>query len=109
MKLAREFGRPDWRAMLAGMSSTELGDWAVFYQQHYFHDAQLDAHFSGLTYAVFALFSRDSQLSPGTFSLFNPTETVTEQEDPDDDMLMAKAEGISGGIRYDPVNGRAGR
>ncbi|ENL7180018.1 phage tail assembly protein T, partial [Escherichia coli] len=23
MKLAREFGRPDWRAMLAGMSSTE--------------------------------------------------------------------------------------
>ncbi|MDR4565327.1 phage tail assembly protein T, partial [Klebsiella pneumoniae] len=25
MKLAREFGRPDWRAMLAGMTSSELG------------------------------------------------------------------------------------
>ncbi|MDO0586899.1 phage tail assembly protein T, partial [Escherichia coli] len=23
LKLAREMGRPDWRAMLAGMSSTE--------------------------------------------------------------------------------------
>ncbi|ENM6056155.1 hypothetical protein AB8H53_005098, partial [Escherichia coli] len=26
MKLAREMGRPDWRVMLAGMSSTEYAD-----------------------------------------------------------------------------------
>ncbi|HFU4702315.1 TPA: phage tail assembly protein T, partial [Escherichia coli] len=26
LKLAREMGRPDWRAMLAGMSSTEYAD-----------------------------------------------------------------------------------
>ncbi|MFP2551052.1 phage tail assembly protein T, partial [Escherichia coli] len=25
--MAREMGRPDWRAMLAGMSSTEYADW----------------------------------------------------------------------------------
>ncbi|EFA6875366.1 TPA: hypothetical protein JLQ49_004735, partial [Escherichia coli] len=24
-------GRPDWRAMLAGMSSTEYADWHRFY------------------------------------------------------------------------------
>ncbi|EET2489296.1 hypothetical protein FJT13_005479 [Escherichia coli] len=27
LKLAREMGRPDWRAMLAGMTSTEYADW----------------------------------------------------------------------------------
>jgi phage tail assembly protein T len=36
MKLAREFGRPDWRAMLAGMSSTEYGDWKIFYRDNFF-------------------------------------------------------------------------
>ncbi|EON5586215.1 phage tail assembly protein T, partial [Escherichia coli] len=25
--MAREMGRPDWRAMLAGMTSTEYADW----------------------------------------------------------------------------------
>ncbi|MHA0534517.1 phage tail assembly protein T, partial [Escherichia coli] len=30
LKLAREMGRPDWRAMLAGMSSTEYADWHRF-------------------------------------------------------------------------------
>ncbi|MCB4525099.1 phage tail assembly protein T, partial [Escherichia coli] len=29
--MAREMGRPDWRAMLAGMSSTEYADWHRFY------------------------------------------------------------------------------
>ncbi|MFI8112250.1 phage tail assembly protein T, partial [Citrobacter freundii] len=32
LNLAREFGRPDWRAMLAGMTSGELGDWHQFYR-----------------------------------------------------------------------------
>ncbi|STB73815.1 phage tail assembly protein T [Citrobacter koseri] len=57
MKLAREFGRPDWRAMLAGMSSTEYGDWRIFYRDNYFHDEQLDAHFSGLLYTISSMFS----------------------------------------------------
>lgn len=30
MKLAREFGRPDWRAMLAEMSSREWLEWGSF-------------------------------------------------------------------------------
>ncbi|ENT2115785.1 phage tail assembly protein T, partial [Escherichia coli] len=29
--MAREMGRPDWRAMLAGMTSTEYADWHRFY------------------------------------------------------------------------------
>ncbi|MJR17624.1 hypothetical protein DOZ33_25605, partial [Escherichia coli] len=33
LNLAREFGRPDWRAMLAGMTSSELGDWHLFYRE----------------------------------------------------------------------------
>nr|WP_284441421.1 phage tail assembly protein T [Escherichia coli] len=40
--MAREMGRPDWRAMLAGMSSTEYADWHRFYSTHYFHDVLLD-------------------------------------------------------------------
>ncbi|EGO0757767.1 phage tail assembly protein T, partial [Escherichia coli] len=27
-------GRPDWRAMLAGMTSTEYADWRHFYRTH---------------------------------------------------------------------------
>ncbi|MEH4454590.1 phage tail assembly protein T, partial [Escherichia coli] len=42
LKLAREMGRPDWRAMLAEMSSTEYADWHRFYSTHYFHDVLLD-------------------------------------------------------------------
>ncbi|EPN3384981.1 phage tail assembly protein T, partial [Escherichia coli] len=29
--MAREMGRADWRAMLAGMTSTEYADWRRFY------------------------------------------------------------------------------
>lgn len=70
MKLAREFGRPDWRAMLAGMSSTEYGDWKIFYRDNYFHDAQLDSHFSGLLYTISTLFFADPELTPTVSAFF---------------------------------------
>ncbi|WP_411005223.1 phage tail assembly protein T [Escherichia coli] len=38
-------GRPDWRAMLAGMTSTEYADWRHFYCTHYSQDTQLDIIF----------------------------------------------------------------
>nr|WP_286206216.1 phage tail assembly protein T [Escherichia coli] len=52
LKLAREMGRPDWRAMLAGMSSTEYADWHRFYSKrkltavcsHQTRIGNLDAH-----------------------------------------------------------------
>lgn len=100
MRLAREFGRPDWRAMLAGMSSTELGEWAVFYHDQYFHDQLLDAHFSNLSHLIISLECKDHEMTPASFSLLNPSPP---DESPDDEQLMSLAESLSGGIRYGPA------
>ncbi|EZE37698.1 tail protein [Escherichia coli O91:NM str. 2009C-3745] len=99
LKLAREMGRPDWRAMLAGMSSTEYADWHRFYSTHYFHDVLLDMHFSGLTYTVLSLFFSDPDMHPLDFSLLNRREA---DEEPEDDVLMQKAAGLAGGVRFGP-------
>lgn len=106
MKLAREFGRPDWRAMLAGMSSTEYGDWKIFYRDNFFQDAQLDAHFSSLQYTISTLLFADPELTPASFSIFSPAFESVEDADQDDDVLMAKASGMTGGVRYGPDSGR---
>ena len=93
-------GRPDWRAMLAGMSSTEYTDWRHFYRTHFFQDVQLDMHFAGMTYAVLSLFFADPELTPDSFSILSSAPEAIDIDDPDDDTLMAKAAGISGGVRY---------
>lgn len=90
-------GRPDWRAMLAGMSSTEYADWCHFYRTHYFRDVQLDMHFAGLTYTVLGLFFADPDMHPSDFSLLHVTENGEEEND---DVLMQKAAGLTGGVRY---------
>ena len=99
LKLAREMGRPDWRAMLAGMSSTEYADWHRFYSTHYFHDVLLNMHFSGLTYTVLSLFFSDPDMHPLDFSLLNRCEA---DEEPEGDVLMQKAAGLAGGVRFGP-------
>lgn len=88
--------------MLAGMTSSELGDWHQFYREHYFQDAQLDAHFSELLYSISTLFFRDPELTPAHFSLLSPSGIVISDDEPDDDALMAAAEGITGGIVIEP-------
>ncbi len=94
-------GRPDWRAMLAGMTSTEYADWRHFYRTHYFQDTQLDMHFSGLTYAVLSLFFCDPDMHPSDFSLLAPGREEEQAERPDeDDVLMLKAAGVAGGVRF---------
>ena len=96
-------GRPDWRAMLAGMTSTEYADWHRFYRTHYFQDTQLDMHFSGLTYAVLSLFFCDPDMHPSDFSLLVPRHEEEQVERPDEDkMLMQKAAGLAGGVRFGP-------
>jgi phage tail assembly protein T len=96
-------GRPDWRAMLAGMTSTEYADWRHFYRTHYFHDTQLDMHFSGLTYAVLSLFFCDPDMHPSDFSLLAPRHEEEQTAMPDEeDMLMQKAAGLAGGVRFGP-------
>ncbi|SPW64689.1 minor tail protein T [Escherichia coli] len=89
-------GRPDWRAMLAGMTSTEYADWHRFYRTHYFQDTQLDMHFSGLTYAVLSLFFCDPDMHPSDFSLLRREA----DEEPEDEVLMQKAAGLAGGVRF---------
>ena len=97
-------GRPDWRAMLAGMTSTEYADWHRFYRTHYFQDTQLDMHFSGLTYAVLSLFFCDPDMHPSDFSLLVPRHEEEQVERPDEDkMLMQKAAGLAGGVRFGGV------
>ncbi|EOO1902196.1 phage tail assembly protein T [Escherichia coli] len=99
-------GRPDWRAMLAGMTSTEYADWHRFYRTHYFHDTQLDMHFSGLTYAVLSLFFCDPDMHPSDFSLLVPRREEAQTERPDEeDMLMQKAAGLAGGVRFGEEGG----
>ena len=96
-------GRPDWRAMLAGMTSTEYADWHRFYRTHYFQDTQLDMHFSGLTYAVLSLFFCDRGMQPSDFRLLVRRHEEEQGERPDEDkMLMQKAAGLAGGVRFDP-------
>ncbi len=100
-------GRPDWRAMLAGMTSTEYADWRHFYRTHYFHDTQLDMHFSGLTYAVLSLFFCYPDMHPSDFSLLAPRREKAQTEMPDEEkMLMQKAAGLAGGVRFGGDGGR---
>ena len=81
-------GRPDWRAMLAGMTSTEYADWRHFYRTHYFQDTQLDMHFSGLMYAVLSLFFCDPDMHPSDFSLLAPRREEAQTEMPDEDDML---------------------
>lgn len=107
MKLAREFHRPDWRAMLAGMSSCEMEQWRDFYQEHYFADALLDAHFAALNLNIISLVCGENTLTPGHFSLLSPL-TPDDSGDmtvDEDEKLMALAESAHGGVRYGPVSG----
>lgn len=100
MRLAREFGRPDWRAMLAGMSSSEYGDWVVYYRKHYFQDALLDAEFSALSAMIANLACRSDEFTPQNFSLLSPDDDDEQQEDMSDTDMMLTASGMGGSVRY---------
>lgn len=106
MKLAREFHRPDWRAMLAGMTSSEFIQWQEFYQDNYFQDALLDAHFSALNIHILTLACGENELTPGHFSLLSPhvAKGKNDSAGDDDDKLMTLAESVHGGVRYGPVS-----
>lgn len=78
--------------MLAGMTSSELGDWHQFYRDHYFQDAQLDAHFRAALFHLHSFLPR-SGTYPAHFSLLSPSDSVISDDEPDDDTLMTAAEG----------------
>lgn len=102
MKLAREFNRPDWRNMLAGISSSELAEWGNFYRHQYFQCDLLDAHFSRLGHHIETMFCPSTEFTPHHFSLLAPHEQ--EDRDMEDDTMMSLAESL-GGIRYGPASG----
>lgn len=101
LKLAREFCRPDWRAMLSELSSSELSDWVLFFRENYFFYSQIDAHFSRLSHLVLSMMGKNSMTS-ADFSLYNPSRndtTVPEEE------LASLAGTLPGGVSYVPVSG----
>lgn len=100
MQLAREFGRADWRVMLAGMSSSEYGDWVAYYRTHYFQDVLLDAEFSALSAMIANLACRSDEFTPQGFSLLNPVYEDEQQDEMSDTELMLAASGMGGGVRY---------
>ena len=104
MKLAREFNRPDWRNMLAGMSSTEFAEWGRFYSYQYFQTDQLDTHFSRLSHLVVSMLRKDTDATPRDFSLLNPPVEIPASGEMDDDTIMSVAESL-GGMRYGPGSG----
>lgn len=105
MRLAREFGRPDWRAMLSEMSSSEWFEWIEYYQDRYFSDDLLDSHFSNLSYLAVSLFTDPDKhgISALDFSLLATGRA--ESEELSDEQLMSIAESIPGGTRYVPASG----
>ncbi len=79
----------------------------VFTARIIFQDTQLDAHFSGLMYAVLSLFFGDPDMHPADFSLLAPACEEEQTEMPDEEeMLMQKATGVAGGVRFGGDGGR---
>ncbi|AUU95636.1 MULTISPECIES: phage tail assembly protein T [Klebsiella] len=105
MRLAREFGRPDWRAMLSEMSSSEWFEWIEYYQERCFSDDLLDSHFANLSFLAVSLFTDPDKhgISAPDFSLLATARE--ESEDVSDEQLMSIAESIPGGVRYVPASG----
>lgn len=105
MKLAREFSRPDWRAMLAGMSSTELNEWADFFDEHFFSDVQLDVHFASLGHLALSMMYPKHNRTMADFMLLGRHAHSGNKSEMSDDEMMVAAEGIPGGVRYGPTSG----
>ncbi|MBX4772202.1 phage tail assembly protein T [Raoultella terrigena] len=103
MRLAKEFGRPDWRKMLSEMSSREWSEWVEYYQDFRFSDDLIDTHFSNLSYLALSLFADPDKhnISADDFSLLITASISTEVSDEE---LMSVAESIPGGIRYVPAD-----
>ncbi|HBM3233447.1 phage tail assembly protein T [Klebsiella michiganensis] len=105
MRLAREFGRPDWRAMLSEMSSSEWFEWIEYYQDNCFSYDLLDSHFANLSYLAVSLFTDPDKhgISALDFSLLATGRA--ESDELSDEQLMSIAESIPGGTRYVPASG----
>lgn len=105
MNLAREFSRPDWRAMLAGLTSSELNEWGDYFDDHFYSDVQLDAHFSSLCHLLLSIAYPKHNKKLSDFSLLNVIKSDDVPDEMNDEQIMQSAEGIAGGLRFEPENG----
>ena len=82
-------------------SSTEYADWLERSTWTIFNDVQLDAHFPRRLYRHYRAGPQNYINLPAS-SLLSPSAEDIADDEPSDAVLMAKAEGISGGVRYSP-------
>ncbi|GHK73502.1 phage tail assembly protein T [Escherichia coli] len=94
LKLAREMGRPDWRAMLAGCHPQSMPTGTAFTVPIIF---MMFCWICTFPVTVLSLFFSDPDMHPLDFSLLNRREA---DEEPEDDVLMQKAAGLAGGVRF---------
>ncbi|HCT9040551.1 TPA: phage tail assembly protein T [Providencia rettgeri] len=104
LRLAREFGRPDWRRMLDEISATEYSDWTDHFSKVPFTPQLIDAEFAALQKTVFqTMFGGDTKLTD--FMLL--TDIESDDSEMSDEAIQLASEGISGGVRYEPPNSRS--
>lgn len=80
------------------MSSTEFGEWAVFFRENSFSNVLLDAEFSTLKSLVCMLVT-GKKTDAADFSLLTPS---VPEPGKDDKELIEAATGILGGVRFEP-------
>ena len=101
MRLAREFGRPDWRRMLSEMSATEYNDWVDHFSRTPFMPQLIDIEFAALHGSVYsAMCGAKTEITD--FTLL--TDIEPNEEDMSDEAIQSVSEGIMGGVRYEQPN-----
>ncbi|MCB6144328.1 phage tail assembly protein T [Providencia rettgeri] len=94
LRLAREFGRPDWRRMLDEISATEYSDWTDHFSKVPFTPQLIDTEFAALQKTVFqTMFGGDTELTD--FMLL--TDVEASDTEMSDETLQTIGEGIVGG------------
>ncbi|EJD6043694.1 phage tail assembly protein T [Providencia rettgeri] len=101
MRLAREFGRPDWRRMLSEMSASEFSDWVAHFSKTPFMPQLVDIEFAALHTSLYmAMGGTKTELTD--FMLL--TDVEADEGGMSDEAIQLASEGISGGVRYEQPN-----
>lgn len=101
MRLAHEFGRPDWRRMLSEISASEFNDWINHFDKTPFTPQLIDIEFAALHTSIYsAMCGAKTEITD--FMLL--TDIETNDEEMSDEMIQSVGEGIPGGQRYEQPN-----
>lgn len=80
MKLAKEFGRADWRNFIDGLSRAELFEWLTFFELEGFTDDRSDMRFAHNLATTVAHFS--GSVEPGDFLYMNQVYKLKDDAGP---------------------------